>query len=58
MSTPPTDDAAAVGSLEAGDEVEERGLAGAVVADEADDASGWDVQVDVVDGDDPSEPLD
>ena len=34
------DDAAIVGSLEAGDQIEERGLSGAVVADEADDASG------------------
>ena len=47
----------AVGSIDAGDDVEEGRLAGAVRPDEADDRALRDVEVDVVDGDQAAEPL-
>ena len=58
MSSWPQDDPAAVGAQESADEVEDRGLAGAVVADEADDpTSGIDAERDVVDGPETAEAL-
>ena len=50
-------DAAAVGGVEARDDVEQRGLAGAVVTDETDDAPGRDLEVGVVEGADAAEVL-
>ena len=45
----------AVGHVEPGEHVEERGLAGAVRADQGHDGAGRDVEVDVVDGDEAAE---
>src|SRR5262249_3776640 len=49
------DDRARVGLVEAGDQVEERRLAGAVRPDQPDDLAGLDVERHVVDGDDAAE---
>ena len=55
MSTPSRSTASRVGLGEAGDQVEQRRLAGAVVADEPDDLAGAHVEVDAVDRDDAAE---
>ncbi len=48
-------DVAAIALVEPRDAVEERGLAGAVRADQADDAPGRDIEGDPVKGDDAAE---
>src|SRR3989442_14690144 len=50
--------ATVVGGEVAGDAVEERGLAGAVRADEAHQLAGLDGEIDLVDGGDAEEALD
>ena len=50
------DDPAGVRRLEAGDQVEQRRLAGAVRADHRGDAAVDDLQIDRIDGDQPAEP--
>jgi hypothetical protein len=51
------EDLALVGRVGAGDDLDQRGLAGAVVADEGDDLAGGDLEVDLRQGLHGAEPL-